>query len=168
MAVYGILGVALSSKPPDHLPLTVMRALAVFPTLIAVNNALALTSLLAGWRAVREGRIERHRRFMLVSAALISLFLVLYVTRVVLGGVKAFPGPREVRTFVYMPALVVHIALSILSVPLVVYNLLTGLKYRVQDIPATAHPRVGRLAVWLWSVSLALGIFVYLMLNVVY
>lgn len=70
MAVYGILGVALFSKPPDHLPLTVMRALAVFPTLIAVNNALVLTSLLARWRAVREGRIERHRRFMMVSAAL--------------------------------------------------------------------------------------------------
>lgn len=168
MVVYGILGVVLSSKPPDRLPPTIMRGVALFPTLIAVNNALALASLLVGWKAIREGRIERHRRFMLISAALISLFLILYVTRVALGGVKAFPGPREVRTFVYLPALVVHITLSIISVPLVVHNLLTGLTYRVGDIPRTAHPRVGRLGVRLWSVSLALGIVVYVMLNLVY
>jgi putative membrane protein len=53
-------------------------------------------------------------------------------------------------------------------VPLVIHNLVIGLTYRLGEIPSTAHPRVGRWAVVLWSVSLALGLVVYLLLNVLY
>ena len=167
IAIYAVLGYALSSRPGELSPI-VSRTLATFPLLIAVINALALSCLLAGWRAIRAGRVLTHRKFMLASAALIFLFLVLYVTRVALGGVKAFPGPPEVRLYVYLPILVVHIALSILSVPLVVHNLLIGLSYVPAEIAGTAHSRVGRIAVALWSVSLGLGIVVYLLLNVAY
>ena len=105
---------------------------------------------------------------MLASAALISMFLVLYVTRVALGGVKAFPGPPGVRVYIYLPILTIHIVLSILSVPPVVYNLLIGLTHSAAGVAKTPHPRVGRVAVSMWSVSLALGILVYLLLNVLY
>jgi len=168
VAVYAVLGVALALRPPADLPPVVTAALAAFPTLIAVVNVLALTCLIAGWRAILARRIRRHRRLMIASAALISLFLVLYVTRVALGGTKAFPGPPEVRALIYLPVLSVHIVLSIVSVPLVIYNLLTGLAYPAGAIAATRHPRVGRYAVVLWSTSLVLGIAVYLLLNVLY
>jgi putative membrane protein len=167
-AVYGVLGVALSRRPPDQLPLFIPPVLATLPLVIAVINASALICLLSGWRAIRTGRVRAHRAFMLAAAGLISLFLVLYVTRVALGGVKTFPGPSAVRAYIYLPVLTVHIGLSILSVPLVVYNLLTGLTHRPAAIPGTRHPRVGRAAVLLWSVSLALGILVYALLNVLY
>jgi putative membrane protein len=62
----------------------------------------------------------------------------------------------------------VHVVLSILTVPPVVFNVATGLRLRIDEVPTTAHPRVGRVAVTLWSVSLALGILVYLLLNVFY
>jgi len=167
-ALYAVLGFALSSRPPDDLPPLVSRALATFPFVIAVINASALTCLVAGWRAIRAGRITTHRKLMLASAMFISLFLILYVTRVSLGGVKAFPGPQEIRVYIYLPALIVHIALSIISVPLVVYNLLIGLTLPHGDIVRTRHPQVGRVAVVLWSVSLGLGIVVFLLLNVLY
>lgn len=168
IAVYGILGYVLSSKPPAALPAPVAGALAIFPSIIAAVNAAALTCLLAGWRAIRARKVRAHRRFMLAAVTLISVFLVLYVTRVSLGGVKAFPGPPEIRRYVYMPALTIHIILSILSVPPVVFNVLTGLMHRADEISKTGHSRVGRVGVTLWSVSLALGILVYLMLNVLY
>ncbi|MDR7421568.1 MAG: DUF420 domain-containing protein [Armatimonadota bacterium] len=168
VAVYAALGVALAMRPPAVLPPAVIAALAALPTLIAIVNTLALACLIAGWRAVLARRIHRHRRFMIASAALISLFLVLYVTRVALGGTKAFPGPTAVRAFVYLPILAVHIVLSIVSVPLVVYNLLTGLRHPAGAVAATRHPSVGRYAVALWSTSLVLGIVVYLLLNVLY
>ncbi|MDR7543440.1 MAG: DUF420 domain-containing protein [Armatimonadota bacterium] len=168
LAVYAVLSLALSSRPPAQLPPAVAAVLALFPTLIAVVNALALTCLIAGWRAIRAGHVQTHRQFMLASAALISLFLVLYVTRVALGGTKVFPGPATVRSYVYLPILAVHIILSIVSVPLVIYNLLTGLGKETRAVAPTWHPIVGRVAVALWSASLALGILVYLVLNVVY
>jgi putative membrane protein len=105
---------------------------------------------------------------MLASAILISMFLLLYVTRVVLGGVKEFHGPSEIRRYIYLPVLTVHIALSIVSVPLVVYNLLTGLTNAPVAVARTSHPRVGRVAVILWSLSLTLGVVVYFLLNVLY
>ncbi len=168
VVIYVILGVVLSMRPSAQLPPALAAALATFPAVIALVNTLALTCLIAGWRAVLARQIHRHRRYMSASAVLISLFLVLYVTRVALGGTKAFPGPPEIRAFVYLPVLSIHIVLSIVSVPLVAYNLITGLTHSAGAVAGTRHPAVGRYAVALWSVSLALGILVYLLLNVLY
>ncbi len=168
LAVYAVLAAVLSGKPPDRMPSAVVSALRAAPFVIAGINAAALFLLLGGWRAIRAGRTSAHRRSMLGAAACICFFLLLYVTRVALGGTKAFPGPAGVRTYVYLPILGVHILLSIVSVPLVVYNLLVGLGTPVAEVARTAHPRVGRWAVLLWSVSLTLGIVVFLLLNVIY
>lgn len=168
VSVYALLGYALTAEPPARLPPAVARFVALAPHLIAIINATALACLLLGWRAVRAGRIARHRRYMVAAAALISAFLVLYVSRVALGGTKAFPGPAVVRAYLYLPMLTVHILLSILSVPPVIYNLLVGLTRPAGAVRMSAHPRVGRVAVAMWSVSLTLGLGVYLLLNVVY
>ncbi len=168
LGAYALLGYVLSRQPPADLAPATRQVLAVLPTVIAVVNAAALACLLAGWRAARAGRIPAHRRFMLAAVALICAFLILYVTRVALGGIKAFAGPPEVRRYVYLPALTVHVTLSILTVPPVVYNVLTGLSRPAGDLRAAGHPAVGRVAVALWSVSLSLGILVYLLLNVLY
>lgn len=166
--VYAILGYALSGEPPGSLSPSLGRLVALAPHLIAVINATALTSLLLGWRAIRRGQVAAHRRFMLTAAAFITAFLVLYVTRVTLGGTKAFPGPALLRTYLYLPMLAVHILLSILSVPPVIYNVLVGLTRHQDAVALTAHPRVGRAAVAMWSVSLMLGLGVYLLLNVAF
>lgn len=99
---------------------------------------------------------------------LIMAFLIMYVTRVYLGGIKAFGGPEVVYRWVYLPTLTIHVSLSILSIPLVVYNVLVGLTYPLGELRRTAHPKVGRWAVALWSTSLTLGIVVYVMLNHLY
>jgi len=166
--VYAVLGYALAAEPPSTLSPAAARLVRIAPHLIAAVNAAALIILLRGRSAIRAGRVRSHRRLMLTAAVLISLFLVLYVTRVGLGGTKAFPGPAAVRVYFYLPMLAVHILLSIVSVPLVIYNLLVGLTRPVAAIRLTAHPRVGRTAVALWSVSLLLGLGVYVLLNLVY
>lgn len=163
--IYTMLGFALSARPPATVPPALGRFLALAPHLIAVINATALVCLLLGWRAIRANEVPVHRRYMLAAAALISVFLVLYVTRVALGGTKAFTGPAALRVYMYLPMLAVHILLSILSVPLVIYNVLVGLTRDPAAVRLTAHPRVGRAAVALWSLSLLLGLGVYLLLN---
>lgn len=158
----------LLGQPTRLLDPAVAQAVALTPHVIAAVNTAALICLLAGWQAIRSRRIFVHRRYMLAAAILISTFLILYVTRVALGGTKAFPGPPGVRAYVYLPVLTVHIVLSILSVPLIAHNLLIGLTRTTRDIRQTAHPAVGRIAVILWSTSLALGLVVYALLNIVY
>jgi putative membrane protein len=165
--IYTVLAYALTSPQPLYLAPPLAQFVGLAPHLIALVNAAALYFLYRGWQAVLAGRVRRHRAYMIAAVVFISTFLVLYVTRVVLGGTKAFPGPPDVRLYLYLPALTVHIALSILSVPLVIYNIYIGLTLDWRQIrTATRHPQVGRIAVLLWSISLALGILVYLLLNV--
>lgn len=134
--------------------------------LIAVINTLALAAILAGVWFVRRGEVAKHRAAMLSAFALIVVFLVLYIWKQT-GFTKGFVGPTAV-TYAYWGMLAVHVLLSILAVPVVVHAVVLGLTHSPAELPETIHPRVGRVAVLAWTVSLALGILTYLLLNHVY
>lgn len=163
-----VLGTLGGFAPPGLFPdvsLTLVNRLA---DAIAVVNALATASLVYGYRAVRRGDVRRHRAAMVLAFLLILLFLVLYLLKVGGGGTKEFVGPRPAY-LVYLALLAVHVVLSILSVPLVVYQVVTGASHPAMTLARrTAHRRVGRVAVAAWTVSLTLGVVTYLLLNHVY
>jgi putative membrane protein len=64
--------------------------------------------------------------------------------------------------------LAVHVLLSVVSVPVVLHAVVLGLTHSPSELPETIHPRVGRIAVVAWTLSLALGVFTYVLLNHVY
>jgi len=128
-------------------------------------NAISLTSLLAGVYYVRTDRIARHRTAMGASVATIALFLVVYLQKVGGGGTMTFEGPALVAVGLYYPMLLVHLVLSAVAVPLVAYALVVGLVTPIEDLPETAHPRIGRWAAGIWMLSLALGIVTHLLLT---
>ncbi|MDZ7747084.1 MAG: DUF420 domain-containing protein [Halobacteriales archaeon] len=134
---------------------------------IALVNTVAVCCLVAGWYHIRQGNVETHRRLMIVSFVLIMIFLVMYLLKTGGGGRKDFIGP-DLPYYLYLTMLGIHIVLSALSVPLVLYNITIGLTHSIDEIRQTAHARVGRIAVAVWSVSLTLGVLAYLLLNHVY
>ncbi|MCQ4334283.1 DUF420 domain-containing protein [Natronomonas sp. F2-12] len=134
---------------------------------IAVVNAATIVSLLAGVYFIRTDRIEKHRAAMITAFVLILLFLVLYLLKTGGGGRKEIVAGAPLRS-VYLGTLGIHIVLSVLSVPFVIYAITLGLTRTPTELKATAHARVGRIAVTAWLVSLALGIFAYLMLTFYY
>jgi len=134
---------------------------------IALVNTVAVCCLVAGWYQIRRGNVERHRRLMIASFALIMVFLVLYLLKTGGGGRKEFVGP-QLPYYLYLAMLGIHIVLSALSVPLVLYNITVGLSHSIEEIRQTAHRRVGRVAVAVWTVSLTLGVLAYVLLNHVY
>jgi putative membrane protein len=134
---------------------------------IAVVNSVTVGCLLAGYYYIRQGDVRRHRAFMITAFSLILVFLVMYLLKTGGGGRKEFVGPETAALF-YFVMLAVHIVLSALSVPLVLYNVVVGLSHTTEEIRQTAHARVGRIAVAVWSVSLTLGVFAYVLLNHVY
>lgn len=163
---YGILGFVLfRERPATIYSESVARFVALLPHAIAFVNALALVLLAAGWWLIRKGYVDLHRIAMPSALGLIFMFLVMYVTKIFLGGIKEFPGPENLYYFVYLPILTVHLTLSIICIQPVLYVALIGLTHRVEDIPRTRHRLVGRIAVPAWILSLALGLVVYLMLN---
>ena len=163
-----VLGTLTGRAPAGLYPDLSLSTVNRLADAIAVVNATATLSLVYGYRAVRRGDVRRHRAAMLTAFGLILLFLVLYLLKVGGGGTKEFVGPRG-PYLAYLGLLAVHILLSIVSVPFVVYQVLTGLAFPADELAArTRHRRVGRLAVGAWTVSLSLGVLTYLLLNHVY
>ena len=134
---------------------------------IAVVNTVALTSLLLGWRWIRRGEIRKHRTAMLIAFTMILAFLALYLVKVGGGGEKAIAATGPVY-YAYIAMLAIHIVLSVVAVPVVLYAVVLGLTHTPGELRDTAHARVGRWAAASWGLSLALGIVTYLLLNHVY
>lgn len=148
----------------------------VFGDAIAVINTIALLSLLAGWRFIKRGAIKKHQMAMMTAFGLIILFLILYVWKQAGGFTKEllvtqgqFLGEyATLVTYSYFVMLAIHVLLSILAVPLVIYAVLLGLTHTSEELAQTRHPQVGKIAVVVWSISLTLGIITYVLLNHVY
>ncbi|MFD1684583.1 DUF420 domain-containing protein [Halobellus litoreus] len=161
-AVVGtFLGVVPRSVFPD-LSLWAVNRLA---DAIAVVNAVNVLVIAAGWRWIRRDEVEKHAAAMVTSFLLILVFLVLYLTKIGGGGTKEFVGPALVY-YPYLAMLAVHIVLSIVSVPVVLYALVLGVTHSPAELRTeTPHRRVGRIAASAWLLSLALGVVTYLLLN---
>ncbi|WP_254767666.1 DUF420 domain-containing protein [Salinilacihabitans rarus] len=134
----------------------------------AVINALTTVLLVAGWYWIRQGEVAKHRAAMIGAFTLILLFLVVYLVRVGGGGEKEIVGVSTAVWYAYISMLAIHILLSILAVPVVLYALILGLTHTPAELRRTSHARVGRIAAGAWILSLVLGTVTYLLLNHVY
>ncbi|MFB6300071.1 MAG: DUF420 domain-containing protein [Halobacteriales archaeon] len=165
---YGlVIGTFLGVVPRTFFPDLSLWAVNRLADAIAVINTITVGALVFGWYSIRHDRIRRHRIAMMTAFGLIMLFLVLYLVKIGGGGTKEFVGPT-LPYYLYLAMLAIHIVLSIVSVPVVVYQVVTGLSYSTTELRRTNHARIGRIAASAWIISLSLGVLAYLLLNHVY
>jgi len=162
-----VMGTFVGVFPESVYPDLSLQQVNYFSDAIAVVNTLATLSLIAGWRWIRRDEVKRHAAAMSTAFGLILVFLVLYLAKIGGGGTKEFVGPQLVY-YAYLLMLAVHIILSIVSVPVVLYAIVLGLTHTPAELRDTAHARVGRVAAGAWILSLSLGVVTYLLLNHVY
>ena len=127
----------------------------------AVNAALHATSavlLVLGWRLIRRGRIEAHRRAMLAAVATSTLFLVSYLVYHAQVGSVRFQGQGVLRV-VYFTILTTHTILAVAIVPLVLVTLVRALQERFDR-----HRRLARVTFPLWCYVSVTGVVIYWML----
>lgn len=135
--------------------------------LIAAINTVALTSLLAGVYYIKQGEYDKHRLAMTLAFGLILLFLVVYLLKIGGGFERSYVAPTIPKA-IYLVMLFVHVVLSIVSVPVVLYAVVLGATHSYAELKDTRKALVGRIAATAWIVSLALGIVTYVMLNHTY
>jgi putative membrane protein len=166
---YGlVIGTFLGAVPDGVYPELTLGQVNLLADAIAVVNTLATLSLVAGWRWIRRDEVRKHAAAMATAFGLILVFLVLYLTKIGGGGTKEFVGPTLVY-YAYLAMLAVHIVLSIVAVPVVLYALVLGLTHSPAELRTeTSHRRVGRIAAGSWILSLSLGVVAYLLLNHIY
>ncbi|MFP4625025.1 MAG: DUF420 domain-containing protein [Natronomonas sp.] len=134
---------------------------------IALVNSLTIVSLSLGWYWIRTDQVRKHRAAMILGFILILVFLVLYLLKTGGGGRKDILAGAPLRS-AYLGMLAIHIILSIVSVPLVLYAITLGLTHTPSELRSTPHATVGRIAVSAWIVSLVLGIVTYVLLTYYY
>jgi putative membrane protein len=135
---------------------------------IAAVNTVTIVTLSLGWYWIRRGEVRKHAAAMATSFALILVFLGMYVPKVAGGGTKYFVGP-DPAYYAYLAMLAVHILLSILAVPVVLYAIVLGVTHTPAELRSeTPHATVGRIAAGSWLISLVLGVVTYLLLNHAY
>ena len=166
---YGlVLGTFLGLVPGGVYPELSLAMVNRLSDAIAAINSVATLSLVLGWYWIRRGEVRKHRAAMLTAFGLILLFLVLYLLKVGGGGTKEFVGPT-LPYYAYLAMLAIHILLSVVAVPVVLYQVVTGLTHRPAALRRrTSHVRIGRIAATAWIISLSLGVATYLLLNHVY
>lgn len=167
---YGlVIGTFLGWIPAATFPHLSLSQVNLLSHAIAAVNTTATVLLVAGWRWIRRNEVRKHEYAMRAAFGLIMVFLVLYLLKIGGGGTKEITGPVQVIYFAYLAMLAIHILLSVLAVPVVLYALVLGLTHTPAELRTqTPHRRVGRVAAGSWILSLVLGVVTYLLLNWVY
>lgn len=161
-----VIGTFLRVIPASVFPYLSRETVDLFSHAIAVINTVTAVVLALGWKWIREGNVEKHRKAMISAFSLILLFLVLYLLKIGGGGTKHIGDAPELVGLLYFVMLVVHIGLSVVSVPVVLYAITLGLTHTPRELrDETPHAKVGRVAAGAWIVSLVLGVVTYLILN---
>ncbi|MGZ3428819.1 MAG: DUF420 domain-containing protein [Polyangia bacterium] len=124
----------------------------------AILNGSAALLLLGGWAAIRRGRRDVHWKLMAGAFAVSCLFLVSYITRVLVSGTHKYPGVGPWKT-IYLTVLVTHMILAITVPPLALRTLFLARKRRYVE-----HKSIVRFTWPIWMYVSVTGVLVYVLL----
>jgi uncharacterized membrane protein YozB (DUF420 family) len=129
----------------------------------ACLNGLSAVLLVCGYAAIRAGKREVHKKFMLSAFFVSCAFLVSYVTyHVRIHEVIHFKGQGWIRP-VYFALLLSHTILAVVIVPLILITLGRAWRGRFDQ-----HRLIARWTFPLWLYVSVTGVIVYFMVYVIY
>ena len=137
-------------------------SLADLPALNATLNAISAIFLVIGYRLIRRGRIEQHRRAMIAAFGTSTLFLISYLVYHANVGARPFPGQGAIRQ-VYFAILISHIVLAATVPPLAIITLTRALREHFDR-----HRKIARWTLPIWLYVSVTGVIVYVMLYQMY
>ena len=131
----------------------------------AVNaslNGISALLLAGGYAAIRAGKREVHKFFMVSAFAVSTVFLASYLLYHYRVGHVAFQGQGWIRP-VYFALLLSHTVLAIVIVPLILITL-----RRAWQGNFDKHRLIARWTLPLWFYVCVTGVIVYLMVYQIY
>ncbi|MGB7496217.1 MAG: DUF420 domain-containing protein [Candidatus Acidiferrum sp.] len=129
----------------------------------AILNGLSGILLACGYIAIRSGKMQIHKRFMISAFAVSCAFLVSYVIyHIRIHQVIHFQGQGWIRP-VYFTLLTSHTILAIVIVPMILITLHRALRERFDK-----HRQIARWTLPLWFYVSVTGVIVYLMVYQIY
>ena len=136
-----------------------------FEHLSTVNAFLNLTCLgflLNGYRHIKAGRREEHKRSMIAAFSTSGLFLISYLIYHAKVGSVAFQGEGWSRPL-YFTILISHIILAAAIVPMAVMTVSRGLQGKYD-----LHKKIAVKTFPVWVYVSVTGVLVYVMLYIIF
>jgi len=132
------------------------------PTLNACLNATAGVLLFSGWRAIKRGEKNVHKKFMIAALICSALFLCSYVTYHVLkeGVVTRYTGEGILRV-IYFTILLTHTPLAVIIVPFCIVAV-----YHAYKQNFVAHVKITKWLFPVWMYVSVTGVVIYFMLYI--
>src|SRR5205807_8968327 len=130
--------------------------------LTATRNGSSAILLAGGYAAIRSGKREAHKRFMISAFVVSCAFLVSYLIYHYRVGRVAFQGQGFIRP-VYFALLTSHTILAIVIVPLILITLRRAWLEKFDK-----HRLIARWTLPLWFYVCVTGVIVYLMVYQIY
>jgi len=131
----------------------------------AVNaslNGISAVLLACGYWAIRSGKRETHKRFMISAFVVSTAFLVSYLVYHYRVGSVPFQGHGWIRP-AYFTLLISHTILAVVIVPLILVTLRRAWLERFDK-----HRVIARWTLPLWFYVSVTGVIVYVLLYQVY
>ena len=133
------------------------------PAFNALLNGMSSVLLACGYLAIRSGKRELHKKFMLSAFFVSCAFLVSYVIyHVRIHQVIHFQGQGWIRP-VYFAFLTSHTILAIIIVPLILITIRRAYSQKFE-----LHRRIARWTLPLWFYVSVTGVIVYFLVYVIY
>lgn len=134
------------------------------PALNATLNAVSTVLLVAGYRLIRQKKIEQHRKVMITAFAVSVVFLLCYLLHkwhlyTTTGSYNTvFPG-QGIWRGIYLALLISHVSLAATVPVLAIITIRRGLAMSVET-----HRRIARYTLPIWLYVSVTGVLVYFML----
>lgn len=147
LVVAVLFGVKLDIDLPVFLP----------PVYATINGITAVVLVVSFW-AIKNKKIDLHKKLMKTAIGLSAVFLILYVLYHMTSDSTTFEGEGAIKYFYYV-ILISHILLSIVVIPFVLITFIRGL---TNDIDR--HKRIARITFPLWLYVTISGVVVYILI----
>ncbi len=133
------------------------------PALNACLNGMSALLLAGGYAAIRAGKMQVHKRFMVSAFCVSAIFLASYVIyHIRVKQVVLFQGQGWIRP-VYFALLLSHTILAIVIVPMILITLRRAWLEKFDK-----HRVIARWTLPLWFYVCVTGVIVYFMVYQIY
>ncbi len=139
-----------------------VEPLRFLPPIYATINGITAILLVTAVLAVKNGKINLHKKLMKLAILCSLAFLVMYIAYHMTSDSTKFGGEGSIRYFYYF-ILITHIILSIAIIPLV---LITYVKTLAQQFDK--HKKIAKITFPIWLYVAITGVLVYLMISPYY
>jgi len=133
-------------------------SLSDLPTLNAILNSISALFLILGYRYIKKGDQQSHKKMMISALIVSALFLISYV--IYHYNIPSTPYPYHNWTRpVYFAILIPHIIMAALMGPFIIAAVIFALKGKFET-----HKKIVK---WIWPVWIFVsvsGVIIYLML----